>query len=333
MSRITVLGAGAWGTALAAVLGENGHEVALWSRCAEHAAAMAHDGENRRHLPGCRLPRGVQPGSELEAAISDADWILIAVPSSAFRSIVEAIAPHRPGRVAWATKGLAAGSGGFLHGVVAEVLSPVPSMAVISGPSFAAEVGRGLPTAITVASTDTAFADDIVHAFHNERFRPYTSPDLLGVELGGAVKNVLAIATGISDGLGLGANARAALVTRGLAEIARLGSALGADARTLTGLAGMGDLLLTCTDDQSRNRRFGYALGQGQDPDSARAAVGSTVEGERTAAELQQLAAAHGIEMPICRAVHDVLSGRIALESAVRELMERSPKAELDGIG
>ncbi|MFP4129778.1 MAG: NAD(P)H-dependent glycerol-3-phosphate dehydrogenase [Halorhodospira sp.] len=331
MGRIAVLGAGAWGTALARVLATNGHEVRLWSRDPDHAAAINAEGENRRHLPGCPLPAGLTATADLDAALAGSDWPLLAVPSSAFRALVERLAAHRPSRVVWATKGLESESGGFLHDVVASRIEPAPAMAVISGPSFAAEVGRDLPTAITVAASEPELASAVVAAFHNERFRPYSATDMVGVELGGAVKNVLAVATGVSDGLGLGANARAALITRGLAEISRLGSALGADPQTLIGLAGMGDLLLTCTDDQSRNRRFGFALGQGQDPDSALAAVGSTVEGVRTAAELHRLAAHQGVEMPICETVHRVLAGELPLGQAVRGLMERAPKPEFGG--
>jgi len=328
VATIAVLGAGAWGTALASVLGRNGHVVQLWTRDAEHAAAINADRVNHRHLPDCPLPQSLTATADLDAAIAGSDWLLIAVPSSAFRGLIECLAPYRPSKVVWATKGLESQSGGFLHGVVEATLDPIPAMAVISGPSFAAEVGRGLPTAITVAASDGELAAEVVGAFHNERFRPYSSTDMIGVELGGAVKNVLAVATGVSDGLGLGANARAALVTRGLAEISRLGAALGADPQTLIGLAGMGDLLLTCTDDQSRNRRFGFALGRGADVDTALASVGSTVEGARTAAELHSLATRHGVEMPICNMVYRVVGGDTPLEQAVRELMERTPKAE-----
>ncbi len=328
MVRIGVLGAGAWGTALAIVLAGNGHRVRLWTRDPEHATALEQDRENRRHLPGCPLPETLSATADLEKAVHGADWLLVAVPSGGFRGLLQQLAPHHPGKIVWATKGLESGSGGFLHGVVTETISPEPAMAVISGPSFAAEVGRGLPTAITVAATREDLADEVVRAFHNERFRPYTSADMVGVQLGGAVKNVLAVATGVSDGLGLGANARSALITRGLAEISRLGAALGADTQTLIGLAGMGDLILTCTDDQSRNRRFGFALGRGASIDEALGSVGSTVEGARTAAELHELAQRYNVDMPICRTVHQVLTGTLPLEKAVRELMERDPKPE-----
>ncbi|BAU56683.1 NAD(P)-dependent glycerol-3-phosphate dehydrogenase [Halorhodospira halochloris] len=329
VDRIAVLGAGAWGSALAKVLGDNQHEVRLWARDADHVQAMVIDRENRRHLPGCPLPDTIEPTADFAAAITGSDWILVATPSVAFRATIRRLAPFRPQRVAWATKGLDADSGGFLHGIVEQEITPEPQIAVLSGPTFAAEVGQGLPAAMTVAASSDDFAAQMVDAFHCERFRLYTNPDMVGVELGGAVKNVLAVATGVSDGMGLGANARAALVTRGMAEITRLGAALGADPRTLIGLAGLGDLLLTCTDDQSRNRRFGLALGRGAAIDEALEVVGSTVEGARTAAELYSLAARYAIEMPICSCVYRLVSGAIDPARAVTELMERTPKAEV----
>lgn len=328
-NTIAVLGAGAWGTALAKVLGDNGQHVRLWARDAEHVEEMCRVGENRRHLPGCLLPATIEPGADFAAAVEGAAWILVAVPSSAFRATIRRLAPLRSQRIAWATKGLDAESGGFLHGIIEQEINPKPLMAVLSGPTFASEVGRDLPAAMTVAANSSAFAEQMVEAFHNERFRLYTNPDMIGVELGGAVKNVLAVATGVSDGLGLGANARAALVTRGMAEITRLGAALGADSRTLVGLAGLGDLLLTCTDDQSRNRRFGLALGRGASIDEALVAVGSTVEGARTAGELHSLATTYDVDMPICSTVYRLLDGQIEPGRAVAELMERSPKAEV----
>ena len=316
------------------VLAARGHEVPLWSHRSEHARRLAEDRENRRQLPGCPLPAGVLPTADLDAAKAGAAWLLVVVPSSAFGALMERLAVDPPRRLAWATKGLEARSGGLLHQVVEQRLSPAPgmapSMAVVSGPSFAAEVARGLPTAVTVASRDSGFREEIADAFHSERFRAYTSDDVIGVELGGAAKNVLAVATGVSDGLGLGANARAALVTRGLAEITRLGVALGADPRTFMGLTGVGDLLLTCTDDQSRNRRFGLALGRGHDVDEALRAVGSTVEGVRTAAELHALATTHQVDMPICEAVHRRLAGEIDTETAVRSLLWREARPEVD---
>lgn len=333
---VAVLGAGAWGTALALALARNGARVRLWSHRPEHAGRMAADGENRDHLAGCPLPSGITPTSSLAEAVDGAAWTLIAVPSHAFQSLVSALAAQRGSagnaleRVAWATKGLDATSGGLLHQVIEAAWGGTPSMAVLSGPSFAREVAEGRPTAVAVATNDPEFGELLVAALHQERFRVYTSADLVGVELGGAVKNVLAVATGICDGLELGANARAALITRGLAEISRLGRALDADPLTFTGLAGVGDLILTCTDNQSRNRRFGLAIGAGGTVDAALESVGSTVEAVRTARELHALAAEVGVEMPICETVHRVLEGELDARGAVELLLLREPKAEFD---
>ncbi|ABI57912.1 NAD(P)H-dependent glycerol-3-phosphate dehydrogenase [Alkalilimnicola ehrlichii MLHE-1] len=319
-----IIGAGAWGTALAIAAGHAGHPVRLWGRDTAAVQAMARDRVNRRNLPDCPLPDPVQPQPDLTALVAECDDLLLVVPSRAFESMLHTLAPliERRHRLGWATKGLDAASGGLLSQVVQRVLKPLPPLAVLSGPSFAAEVGRGLPTAVTVAATDQGFASDLADAFRYERFRVYTSTDLVGVQLGGAVKNVLAIATGVADGLGFGANARAALITRGLAETRRLSEALGADPDTLTGLAGMGDLILTCTDDQSRNRRLGLALGRGEDLDEAVEAIG-TVEGVRTADELHRLATQAGVEMPICEQVHLRLAGRVSTREAVENLLLR----------
>lgn len=331
MSRWAVLGAGAWGTALALVLARNG-KVALWDHDPTRAAALRRDRENRRYLPGIDLPDNIAPTPDLGEAVSAADYVLVVVPSHAFRGLLERLKPlYGSGRpVVWATKGLDAASGGFLHHVAAEVMPDAGPFAVLSGPSFAAEVGRGLPTAVVVASPDERFAAEVAQDFHSEAFRVYTSQDIVGVELGGSVKNVLAIATGISDGLGFGANARAALVTRGLAELVRLGAALQADPKTLMGLSGVGDLILTCTDNQSRNRRLGLALGRGCSLAEAQDEVGHTVEGVRTAAEVLSLAGRVGVEVPICEHVHRVLKGELTPPDALRELMQRAQKAEFD---
>lgn len=332
MASWTILGAGSWGTALALVLARNGHDVLLWDHRPERAAQMAVQRENRRYLPGVPLPENLQVSGDLQLALQPERQLLVAVPSHAFRGMLERMRPLlAPGRpLAWATKGLDAASGGFLHDVAADVLPDAGPFAVLSGPSFAGEVARGLPTAVVVASRDAAFAAAVAGDFHNESFRVYTSSDIVGVELGGSVKNVLAIATGIADGMGLGANARAALVTRGLAELVRLGAALNADPQTLMGLSGVGDLILTCTDDQSRNRRFGLALGRGQQAGDARQAIGQTVEGVRTAAEVFALAQRVGVEVPLCEQVHRVLSGELTASQAMRVLMQRAQKAEFD---
>lgn len=334
---VAVLGAGAWGTALAVVLGRNGIPVRLWGHRPETIQALAANRVHERHLPGVPLPESVQPVESLDEALESAAWTLMVVPSHAFRETLQIWASawrrqhnQAPDRLAWATKGLDATSGGLLHQVVRAEVPEVASCAVVSGPSFAREVGAGLPTAVAVAAEDPAFGACVAGALHQPRFRTYTSNDLIGVELGGAVKNVLAVATGICDGLALGANARAALVTRGLAEIGRLGQRLGADPLTLMGLAGVGDVLLTCTDDQSRNRRFGLGIGQGLDAEAAERAVGSTVEAVRTARELAALASAQGVDMPIAATVHAVLQGRLDATQAVEALLEREPRAEFE---
>lgn len=333
MTRWAVLGAGSWGTALALVLARSGNDVLLWDHDPARADSLRRERENRRYLPGIPLPASITPVAELEQALSSDRQILLAVPSHAFRGMLERLRPFFPQNrpLTWATKGLDAASGGFLHHVAAEVLPHAGPFAVLSGPSFAAEVAREMPTAVVVASQDAQFATAVAQSFHSESFRVYTSHDIVGVELGGSVKNVLAIATGISDGLGFGANARAALVTRGLAELVRLGAALQADPQTLMGLSGVGDLILTCTDDQSRNRRLGLALGRGRSLLEAQRDIGQTVEGVRTAAEVLALAQRVGVEVPLCEQVYRVLQGEITVTDAMRELMQRAQKAEFGG--
>ncbi|HHQ43161.1 MAG TPA: NAD(P)-dependent glycerol-3-phosphate dehydrogenase [Chromatiales bacterium] len=325
-----VLGAGAWGTALAVQLARRGRTVRLWSRDPAHAAEMARVRRNERHLPGVALPEGLEPTSDEAQALAGGAVALVAVPSAAFREVLRRFAPglRAPARVAWATKGLEPGTGRLLHEVLAEEI-PGARAAAVSGPTFAREVAAGLPTALTVASPDAGFAREVAGALHGGTLRAYTSGDLVGVELGGAVKNVLAIAAGIADGLGLGANTRAALITRGLAEMTRLGRALGGRPETFMGLAGLGDLVLTCTDDQSRNRRLGLALGRGLPPPAALAEVGAVVEGAHTAAEVVGLAARHAVEMPICEQVSRVLAGERTPTEAAEALLAREPKAEV----
>lgn len=332
MTAWAVLGAGSWGTALALVLARNGHDVLLWDHDPLRAQELTAQRENRRYLPGIPLPENLQVSGDLQQALQPERQLLIVVPSHAFRSMLERIQPLlAPGRaVSWATKGLDAASGGFLHHVAAEVLPQAGPLAVLSGPSFAAEVARELPTAVVVAATDPALAATLAQDFHSESFRVYTSQDVVGVELGGSIKNVLAVATGISDGLGAGANARAALVTRGLAELVRLGAALQADPQTLMGLSGVGDLILTCTDDQSRNRRLGLALGRGRSLEEALQEIGQTVEGVRTAAEVFALAQRVGVDAPLCEQVYRILQGELTVTAAMHELMQRAQKPEFD---
>ncbi len=328
---IAVLGAGSWGTALAVVLARNGQAVRLWGHRREAMESMARERRNRWYLPDTEFPELLSVSGDLTGALDGVRDILIVVPSHAFAPLIERLPPlvDPEVRIAWATKGLEARSGGLLHQVVEDRFAGRP-LAVLSGPSFAAEVAAGLPTAVTIASHDRRFAADMAEAFHSESFRPYTSGDLVGVELGGAVKNVLAVATGIADGMQLGANTRAGLITRGLAEVVRLGEAMGAESRTFMGLAGVGDLILTCTDDQSRNRRLGLALGRGETLDDAVAAIGQTVESIRTAGEVQALAAAQGVEMPLCEQVHAVVNEARPAHLALEQLMARARKAEFD---
>jgi glycerol-3-phosphate dehydrogenase (NAD(P)+) len=327
---VAVLGAGSWGTALAILLCRNGHAVRLWGHEVDQIEALRHDGENRLFLPGAPLPEDLTPTASLDEALAGASDCLVVVPSHAFRAVVKQAAERLPQSmgVAWATKGLDPTSGELLHGVSQEVLGARP-LAVVSGPSFAQEVARGLPTAVTVASNNAAFAERIALLLHGERFRAYTSSDLIGVEVCGAAKNVLAIATGIADGLGFGANTRAALITRGLAELIRIGTALGGRIETFMGLAGIGDLVLTCTDNQSRNRRMGLALAGGASLADAQARIGQEVEGVVTALAMHRLARRLNIEMPISEQVYRVLYEGVSPESATRALLEREPKAEV----
>ncbi len=327
---VTVLGAGSWGTALAMLLSRNGSRVYLWDRDADHIKQLAAERSNQRYLPGIEFPELLSPVAELENSLNSSDFILVAVPSAGFRSVLQRI-HSRTGssfNLIWASKGLEPGSAKFLHQVVDEELPEHGSVAVLSGPSFASEVARGLPTAVTVASENVEYARTVVKLFHCPRFRAYTSDDLIGVELGGSIKNVLAIAAGISDGLGYGANARAALITRGLAEIMRLGLKLGGRQETFMGLAGVGDLVLTCTDDQSRNRRLGLAIGQGIPLDQAVADIGQAIEGLHTAKELAALADSQQVDMPITQQVKRVLYDGESASAAVDALLARDPKSE-----
>jgi len=322
---IAVLGAGSWGTALAVLLARNGAPTVLWGHEPELIARLRSEGENAQFLPGVTLPRTLTLTHDLDHALGMARDLLLVVPSEVFREVVDRLRPRlAPGsRVAWATKGLEPGSARPLHEVVAERLGPEIPVAVLSGPTFAREVARGLPTAVTVASPDEGFARDLALRIHGPTFRVYVSRDLLGVELGGAIKNVLAIAAGTADGLGFGANARAALITRGLAEMMRLGTAMGGARETFMGLAGLGDLVLTCTDDQSRNRRTGLALARGLSVAQAQAAIGQVVEGVVTTLEVERLAERHGVEMPISHQVYRLLYEGASPAEAVRALLAR----------
>ena len=325
--RIAVLGAGAWGTALAIAFSGR-HAVSLWARDPACVADMASRRENLRYLAACPFPPALQVTSDLAAALGAADLAILAAPLAGLRTLllqVKAIAPAMP--FLWVCKGLEAGSGLLPHQVVAEVMG-VAGCGVLTGPSFALEVARGLPTAVTLAAEDAGFAETMAQSLHGGNLRIYANEDLVGAEVGGAVKNVLAIATGICDGLGLGANARAALITRGLVEITRFGVALGARRDTFMGLAGMGDLILTCTGDLSRNRRVGLLLAEGGVLSDIARKLGHVAEGVPAAREVNRRAAELGVDMPITRAVTAVLDGGITPRAAVEQLMARDPTHE-----
>lgn len=327
--NITVLGAGAWGTALAISLAGN-HPVTLWGRNAGQIAAMRESRRNQQYLPDIELPASLQLTHEIGPALARAELILVVVPVSALRATLQQVAANvsTPVPVIWACKGFEQGSALLPHQVVMETLSSEFPYGVLSGPSFAQEVARGLPTALTLASHDEDMAQRCALALHHARLRVYSSTDVIGVEVGGAVKNVLAIASGISDGMGFGHNARAALITRGLAEMARLGMKLGGRAETLGGLSGAGDLILTCTGDLSRNRKVGMLLAQQIALPEILQQLGHVAEGVYTVREVHRLAERLQVDMPISSAVHDVLYEGVPAAQAVEALLGRSPHAE-----
>ncbi|MGJ8669778.1 MAG: NAD(P)H-dependent glycerol-3-phosphate dehydrogenase [Oceanococcus sp.] len=328
MSQIAVFGAGSYGTSLAIQLARNGCDTLLWGRNDAHRAELAKDRVNTRYLPDCPFPAKLQVADSLEQAAAIEFWLL-AVPSHALGHLLESLKPLAvgPRKVACATKGFEPDTGRLAHEVVSHALGNVP-FAIVSGPTFAKEVGRGLPSAITIASRTPGFAAETADELHGPGMRAYTSDDVIGVEVGGGVKNVIAIAVGAADGMGLGANTRALLITRGIREIMRLGEAMGGQRDTLMGLSGMGDLVLTCTDDQSRNRRLGKALGAGQSIDVAQQEIGQVVEGVRNAVEVNLLAERHQVDMPISKQVYRVLHNGIAVRQAFYELSARPPGAE-----
>jgi glycerol-3-phosphate dehydrogenase (NAD(P)+) len=325
-----VVGAGSWGTALALQFARNGCDVRLWGRDAAQLEAMARARSNERYLPGIAFPDNLRPVSSLALCLDRVRDILVAVPSHGLRETLVALRPYLSdaSRVCWATKGFELHTGRLPHQVAAEELGADRPVAVLSGPTFAREVGQQLPTAMTVAANDSAFAAELAAALSGDSFRAYTSDDMIGVEVGGAVKNVLAIGAGMSDGLGFGANARVALITRGLLEMTRLGVALGARKETFMGLAGMGDLVLTCTDNLSRNRRMGLALASGKSVDTAQAEIQQVVEGIMAAEAVHEVAAKLGIEMPICHQIYRILYEGAAPLEAVGALMGRQLTSE-----
>ena len=329
---VAVLGSGSWGTALAIQFARAGKPTRLWGRDAAQLADMRTARCNRRYLPDAMFPAPLEVATTLESALKHVSDVLIAVPSSGFRELLTLLAPRLApdARVAWATKGFERDSGLLPHQVAREVLGDSYAMAVLSGPTFAREVGAGLPTAMVVASADEAFAMRIAEDLATPGFRTYVSTDIAGVEIGGAVKNVIAVGAGLADGLGFGANMRVALITRGLAEMTRLGVALGARERTFMGLAGLGDLVLTCTDDQSRNRRCGLALARGLSVEQAMREIGQVVEGYHAARVLRVVAQRLGLDLPICEGLCRILFDGANPGEVVRQLMARPPQAEFE---
>jgi len=327
---IAVLGAGSWGTALAIHLARAGHDVLLWGNEEEHIKLLTEQRCNHQYLPDYPFPDSLQLTASIEDALASPAWILLAIPSHAYRPFLQ---KHRhlfkeEIGIAWASKGLEQGTGKLIHQVMAEELPQCKKLAVMSGPTFAKEVAENLPTSITVASESDHFSEELSHYLHSGRFRVYRSPDMIGVELGGAIKNVLAIAAGAADGLGFGANTRAALITRGLAEMMRLGDAMGGHRETFMGLAGMGDLILTCTDNQSRNRRTGMLLAQGKSLEQVESEIGQAIEGIKTAKEVVNLARKYQVEVPISEQVYRVIYEKCPINEAVKALMSRKSSVE-----
>jgi len=330
-AKITVLGAGSYGSALAICLARNGHKTVLWGREPQHIAQMQASNSNEKYLTGFQFPPSLITTDDLASAVKASENILVVVPSHAFGNMLGQIKPHLlpHAKIAWATKGLDHESGRLLQDVARDILGDEISLAVLSGPTFAKEMAAGLPTAISLSSTDDDFVTEISDLLHcGKTFRVYANKDFIGVQLGGAVKNVIAIGAGMADGIGFGANARTALITRGLVEMTRLGCALKAEASTFMGMAGLGDLVLTCTDNQSRNRRFGLALGNGVDVETAMTEIGQVVEGYRNTKEVYMLAQRMGVEMPIVEQVYQVLYCGKAAKLAAADLLSRDRTVE-----
>lgn len=332
-TRIAVIGAGSWGTALALQFARVGCDVRLGGVVElDLLDAMVGERENKRYLPDIPFPPNLSACPDLDDCLDGVHDVLVVVPSHGLRDTLEKIRPRlAPGsRICWATKGFELSTGKLPHQVAAEVLGPDIPVAVLSGPTFAKEVGAGLPTAMTIASHDHEFARALAETISSDTFRAYTSDDIIGVEVGGAVKNALAIGAGMSDGLGFGANTRIALINRGLVELMRLGVALGAKKETFMGLAGMGDLVLTCTDNLSRNRRMGLALAAGKTIEEAQEEIRQVVEGVKAAKAVHEVAERLGIEMPIVNQVYRIIYEGVAPRDAVEALMNRAIKAEAD---
>ncbi|MEZ5441646.1 MAG: NAD(P)H-dependent glycerol-3-phosphate dehydrogenase [Lysobacterales bacterium] len=328
--RVAVFGAGSWGTALAALMARQGHAVQLWGRDAAAIDQMRASGTNQRYLPDQPLPASLRYSADFDATLDGCDVPLIVVPSHAFVDLLRAMYARRPelAGIAWATKGFEPGSGRFLHEVVDEIFGTGRAQCVVTGPTFAREVAAGLPSAVTVHGPQAEFVREVAALLHGPTMRAYSGDDIAGAELGGAMKNVLAVATGIADGMGLGLNARAGLITRGLNEMMRLNTALGGRAETLMGLAGLGDLVLTCTGDLSRNRRLGLALGRGSSIEAAVAEIGQVVESVKTADEVARLAERNALDLPIAAHVRAVLHREITPRQGLRSLLSREQKPE-----
>ena len=322
---VSVFGSGSYGSSLAVSIARKGLDVMLWGFDAAEVEAIRSTRRNEKYLPGIDFPDSISLTNSISEAVEASEILLVVVPSSFFGNTLLSMKPFiRPRqRLVWATKGLERKTGRLLGDGAREVLGPDISLAVVSGPTFAMELAKGMPTAIAVASEDQKFAGEISVLLHSGSFRVYTNSDFIGLQVGGAVKNVIAIGAGMSDGLGFGANARTALITRGLAELTRLGLALGAETKTFAGMSGLGDLVLTCTDNQSRNRRFGIAIGRGEDPAEAMRKIGQVVEGYYNAGEVMALAARASVQMPICQQVHEVLYDHKSARQAAVDLLNR----------
>ena len=331
--KIGVAGAGAWGTALAAHLAKLHAEVYLWGRNRDKLENIISSRENRFYLPGIALPENIKPCFDFSVLVGQSRYLLVAVPSTSMREILCSIkkqATENLVGIIWATKGLEQETGKFLHQVAAEELPARIQISILSGPSFAREVGEGLPTAVTIASENESFAREVADLFHSPRFRTYTSTDIRGVEIGGTFKNILAIASGIIDGLHFGANSRAALITRGVAEMMRLGKILDVKQETLVGLSGIGDIILSCTDDMSRNRRLGLGLGSGKKLSDIEKEIGQVLEGKYATKVIHELSRQLQIELPISEQVYQVLYNNKTPREAVEALLSRASKNEID---
>ena len=330
LHSLSVIGAGSYGTALAIAVASKGFKVTLWGRNAKSIEKKKKKRENERYLPGISFPQSLSLTASLEECVHASPNLLVVVPSCTFASVIKNIVPFltKDHRLAWATKGIEAGSGELLSTIASRIVPENLPLAALSGPTFAKELALGMPTAIAVAGNNPEFSSQLCEIMHTPTFRIYESSDFIGLQLGGAVKNVIAIGAGLSDGLGFGANARTALITRGLAEMVRLGLAMGATERGFMGLSGLGDLILTCTDNQSRNRRFGYMLGQGVTVRDALDKIAQVVEGYVMTPEIYKLAHKYNVQMPICSQIYEVICHGKPGKTAAKELLGRSLKSE-----